>query len=526
MPRATRSECSDMLRMNPVRIYNPQSPTSKSKICPRFNLHVLCEYDIHVEPDDQPVSILRQQQRRIHLLRHKGYEINLPIEFFKKYGPAILTVFQTLKHGVSSPGFDGPNLGRPKAPDRPEVMDKGLDHNSDASSLQRLKLFDVPLATDDGLDHVFDDLEARTPFDPVDLRQLTSFLETNNEERTLGNLYRTISLEGHIKWVCHHHYRETQSAKAVQYLQAAVGDLGGAFNEFTESVRIKLELQDTARRFYSALASLPIYIFRMKELLASIETIPTRLHLRKLKIQSEDEHPQSLARLRSIVNSCPLLSELTLDVGESEHVVEPMVEALEDERRTRALSLLVKSEHFLTSLVLVGNNDSSYKRPTFHLHVFDSVKTKLLDLPSVRAVHVQKTDELSSILARFDKCLKRNSGLDNVMIETSADDLHGRLEAFQDLFAKYPHQTARLCVSNGHSTLMALNIQGHDWTESSPNPTNARNMPFFSNHGIDDDLEFNPLEDDKQDGHLDRELASSSSLNDLISYKPSNEILI
>ncbi|KAK3840931.1 MAG: hypothetical protein J3R72DRAFT_476007 [Linnemannia gamsii] len=605
----------------PLFIVLPESPTCKSKICPRVNLHVLCECDIHVEPDDQPVSILRQQQRRIHLLRHKGYEINLPIEFFKKYGPTILTVFQMLKHGVSSPGFDGPNPGRPKAPDRPEVMDKGLDHNSDASSPQRLKLFDVPLATGDGLDHVFDDLDARvdrsvayiqsllgpqdllkppdtkaidehqTPFDPVDLRQLTSFLKTNNEERTLGNLYRTISPEGYVKWVCHDHYRETQSAKAVQYIQAAVDDLGGDFNEFTESVRIKLELQDTAKGFYSALASSPTVqeldisfgwclsdqdlcelrdainstkafhvrldggnhapppiasrfsagayfdpliqilstsylqfaeLTGWKELLAGIETVLTRLHLRKLKIQSEDEHPQSLARLRSIVKACPLLSELTLDVGESEHVVEPMVEALEDERRTHALSLLVKSEHCLTSLVLVGNNDSSYKRPSFHLQVFDSVKTKLLDIPSVRTVHVQKTDELSSILARFDKCLKRNSGLDNVMIATSADDLHGWLKAFQDLFAKYPHQTPRLCVSNGHSTLTALNIQDHDWTESSPNPTNARNMSFFSNHGIDDDLEFNPFEDDKQDGRLDRELASSSPLNYLISHKPSN----
>ncbi|KAF9119264.1 hypothetical protein BGW39_000431 [Mortierella sp. 14UC] len=597
----------------PLFITLPEIPTRKFEIIQRWNqrqrlnrtslssnpfkLYFLCDGFNNTESSGD------KRKHNLHLTGHKGYNIDRPNEFFKKYGAAILTVFQMIKHRVPSPGFDGPDIQRLKSPNRPAGVEDSLDPSDDDPPLGRLKLSDRPEGVDDDIDHVFDDLDARVdfstayiesllgpqdllpssdtetlaehhiPLNPVDLQELHSFLKTSDEERTLGNLYRTTTPNGHVKWACHDHYRMSPAAKAVSYYQAAINDLDGDFNEFTGSIRLKLSSQSAATRLYSLLRSSPpvqeldlsfgwsfsnqdlrdlrdaihstkafhvrldggnhsptvnrvseptcydpllqimsaesirsVELTGWDRLLACIETVPPILNVHRLKIQSEvDEKERGLDRLTSILKASPSLSEVSLDVGRSEHVVLPLVEALRHGGlRLKNLRLRTESLYSKANFSFVGGI-GFYKVSSFGLRVLDAAKTKLLDIPSVRSVHIQGAQDLSALLARFDECLKTNSGLDSVLIEIPYDDLEGWLEEFQNLFAKYPHQRPRFCVSNGHSTLTSNNIQDHNSVELTCNPPDTPLVLKDDNDDANSEVLFR---DGKQDGE-GRELASS-----------------
>ncbi|KAG0359336.1 hypothetical protein BGZ54_009984, partial [Gamsiella multidivaricata] len=153
----------------------------------------------------------------IHLAKHEGYDLSRPNEFFEKYGSYVLMLMQTIKYGIKIARVVVPQLAHFKITDGIKAVEEQLKFVKKNFG----QLIDNTIGfiegqqqnNKDNKDGVYA-AEGQTRMDEVevlegaDLRQLESYLRVQDEGRTLGNLYRIVTEEGHVKWVCIDHYRE------------------------------------------------------------------------------------------------------------------------------------------------------------------------------------------------------------------------------------------------------------------------------------------------------------------------------
>ncbi|KAI8598370.1 hypothetical protein EDD21DRAFT_406882 [Dissophora ornata] len=219
----------------------------------QFRLYFLCECGAHTMSERSKI------QHEIHMAKHEGYDIDRPTEFFQKYGPYVLTMMQMIKYGVTVAGIIVPPLAHFKLVEGIEAAQKTLN-----SATQ-----DIAPLVDETITYIKDqsnkadvDSESSTTvteldrlevLEGADLRQLESFLKIKDGSRVLGNLYRIVTLEGHVKWVCIDHYRENYRETAVQQLRDTVTANGGTFIEEKGSIEIQIVSRTRAAEFYSAL---------------------------------------------------------------------------------------------------------------------------------------------------------------------------------------------------------------------------------------------------------------------------------
>ncbi|KAH7053767.1 hypothetical protein BKA57DRAFT_533306 [Linnemannia elongata] len=238
----------------------------KNLFANQFTLYFLCECGEHTKPvDGQPTN--PNLKHEIHIARHKGYDIDRPTEFFKKYGSYILTLLQMLKYGVTIAGVVVPPLSQLNIEDAVEgtlsdikivLRDLGPKVDSSIAYIEGLTGAQSQLASSDsGSTSV--GLGGVEALEGADLRNLESFLKTSDKGRVLGNLYRIVTSDGHVKWVCLYHYRENYRAKAAQDLRDAIQGLEGWYDESTGSARVNLSTPIAARTFYQPLPPLAPY---------------------------------------------------------------------------------------------------------------------------------------------------------------------------------------------------------------------------------------------------------------------------
>ncbi|KAF8925345.1 hypothetical protein BGZ58_000883 [Dissophora ornata] len=200
-----------------------------------------------------------KDKHEVHLAKHEGYDIARPTEFFQKYGPYVLTMMQMIKYGVVVAGIVVPPLAHFKLVEHIEAAEKTLD----------IAKQDIAPLVDETITYIKDqsneadvDSESSTTateldrlevLEGADLRQLESFLKIKDGSRVLGNLYRIVTLEGHVKWVCIDHYRENYRETAVQQLKDVVTANRGTFIEEKGSIEVKISSRTQAKEFYSAL---------------------------------------------------------------------------------------------------------------------------------------------------------------------------------------------------------------------------------------------------------------------------------
>ncbi|KAF9292439.1 hypothetical protein BGZ88_006386 [Linnemannia elongata] len=236
----------------------------------RFRLHFLCECGEHTRPNDGSES---KMSHHIHLARHRGYDLDRPNEFFRKYGSYVLALLQMLKYGVAAAGMVVSPLNTFK-------FCEGLDQIK--QSLQYLEKDIVPMVDNaikylEGLSSVqdgttrlpedgLDNASATTLVEPVimsklealegaDLRHLGSFLKDKDEARVLGDLYRTVTSDGRVKWVCFDHYRETYRASVLKEFRNNVAANNGEYDDRLGRVTIRLTSTLLAQQFYSILSN-------------------------------------------------------------------------------------------------------------------------------------------------------------------------------------------------------------------------------------------------------------------------------
>ncbi|KAF9924507.1 hypothetical protein BGZ67_009215 [Mortierella alpina] len=214
----------------------------------KFRLYFLCECGEHTKSIDSNTEI--------HFAKHEGYEIARPTEFFQLYGSHVFTVLKMLQFGISVAGVAVPAISHLISAD---VIDEA------ATYLKVLKDFEpimnpviewmdnVSMNEGEAVDESAKQMKNKEALAGADLRKLDTFLKAKDGDKVLGNLYRTVTDEGHVKWVCIDHYRENYLGSEVKDFQRTLDAVGGSFDKNLGRIKVKLRSRVLAEQFFSVL---------------------------------------------------------------------------------------------------------------------------------------------------------------------------------------------------------------------------------------------------------------------------------
>ncbi|KAF9149029.1 hypothetical protein BG015_009202 [Linnemannia schmuckeri] len=234
----------DTSTWDPVRLLNNQ-----------FQLYFLCECGEHTKVlngDDINIS------HHIHIAKHEGYDLQRPTEFFQKYGGYMLTLLEMIKHGSTIAGYFVPALSAVNVSGAIDTFTNSQDTISPTAVNQSIEYLQS-LSSKDSEDHgpakdTTDSFTAQEALEGADLRHLEVFLTSKDQHRALGNLYRTITQDGHVKWVCINHYRLGYKERDQDAFATAVALNSGHYDPHLSKATVKLGSKIQAAGFFDALA--------------------------------------------------------------------------------------------------------------------------------------------------------------------------------------------------------------------------------------------------------------------------------
>ncbi|KAF9110631.1 Ras GTPase ras2, partial [Mortierella sp. AM989] len=194
----------------------------------------------------------------IHLAKHTGYDLQRPTEFFDKYGSYLLTMLEMVNFGIVVAGVTVPTLTHLKVLDGMELAKSSLTFTketfapllSESISYVSSRLGQNDVNIDTTCEPEFVNQEA---LEGADLRLLATFLADADQGKALGNLYRVVTDQGHVRWVCFDHYRENYMDSLRQRFNEVLTQNGGHLDEHEGKVMIELRMSATARTFYDSL---------------------------------------------------------------------------------------------------------------------------------------------------------------------------------------------------------------------------------------------------------------------------------
>ncbi|KAI1320452.1 hypothetical protein EDD11_000837 [Mortierella claussenii] len=236
----------------------------------KFRLYFLCECGIHTNPSGP------HRMNHIHIARHEGYEIKHPTVFFGKYGPHILRLLYALKLGLKMASGVIPALATVSTIDIPEH----LTHDLELKVMACIQYLTAYQRTFDpcvpGVDRMRrsspadtsnmgqlgaseDIVSAPSPLDAIvqvegaDLRRLGAFLEKKDQDRALGNLFRTVDARGHVKWICLDHYRSTYHQRQDREFENEIRLNRGEYDKRLGIVTVVLPSSEAINTFMAAM---------------------------------------------------------------------------------------------------------------------------------------------------------------------------------------------------------------------------------------------------------------------------------
>ncbi|UJR19079.1 hypothetical protein I4U23_022210 [Adineta vaga] len=177
-----------------------------------------------------------------HIAPHDGYIIKEPTKFITEYGANIRTTLNIIRTAL-------PIVGR--------IVDSQIDDvPALISDVTNSLSFYTWINTIDLLEHTLDEVEKTSlttntsneakimtqhrhmSLHGASLRELINYLEGVDNKNSLGNLYRKITDDGHVRWVCLEHYDiDYHNQRIFQYIQQ-IENLGGKYNKETKEVVI------------------------------------------------------------------------------------------------------------------------------------------------------------------------------------------------------------------------------------------------------------------------------------------------
>ena len=180
-----------------------------------YRLYFLCES----EEDNGP-----------HLAFHEGYVIKQPREFLRKYGTYLDKTLPIINHAIpgsslffenvlhNTGGITNTLIGQKQIVPKDlsnrfeqftRILQK-VDKTNDSSKMRESQFLEGP-----------------------ELREIEQFLKIVDKNCTFGNLYRSVTKEGHVRWICSYHYQKCFSDRKLVDLQDEFRDLGGEIQHDT-----------------------------------------------------------------------------------------------------------------------------------------------------------------------------------------------------------------------------------------------------------------------------------------------------
>ncbi|KAF9536772.1 hypothetical protein EC957_009735, partial [Mortierella hygrophila] len=234
----------------------PQDPSGWDALNPfsnKFRLYFLCECGEHTKS----IACKTEISHDIHFAMHEGYEIARPSEFFQQYGHYVLTILKMLKFGVSVAGVAVPAISHLVTSGAIDQVTAGLQQLRDniEPGMDHVIGWMDKVSVDEGeaVDEFSKQMEKKEALEGADLRKLDTFLKDKDGNKVLGNLYRTVTDEGHVKWVCLDHYRMNYLENSVEEFLRVLDSVRGSFNENIGKVYVRLQSKAMAEHFFSAL---------------------------------------------------------------------------------------------------------------------------------------------------------------------------------------------------------------------------------------------------------------------------------
>ncbi|KAG0273875.1 hypothetical protein BGZ96_004618, partial [Linnemannia gamsii] len=229
----------------------PQDPSRWNIVNPfsnKFRLYFLCECGEHTKSIDSKTEI--------HFAKHEGYEIARPTEFFQLYGSHVFTILKMLKFGISVAGVAVPAISHLV---RADVIDQTAIYLQQLKDIEPMMdpvidwMDKVSANEGEAIDEFAKQMENKEALAGSDLRKLDTFLMAKDGDKVLGNLYRTVTDEGHVKWVCIDHYHENYQESTAKDFQRMLDSIGGSFDKSIGRVAVALRSRVLAEQFFSAL---------------------------------------------------------------------------------------------------------------------------------------------------------------------------------------------------------------------------------------------------------------------------------
>lgn len=259
----------------------------------QLRLYFLCECGAHTTQKGS------KEMDEVHLANHSGYDIERPTEFFKKYGSYVLAVMRAVRLGVKVASVVIPHLISSNLAQELKEAESGLQslqHGMEEYTKEKIgKMVDNTIgfledlnksSEDDGIQvttrtnsanerSVFEDAEA---IEGVELKQLENFLSIKDKGRVLGNLYRSVTPEGHVKWVCQGHFRQKYREQVQQAFQKIIDENEGLYDDKQGSVAIGFTTKTQAKAFYDVL----VQVHGVHELVLALNWDVTLADMRSL----------------------------------------------------------------------------------------------------------------------------------------------------------------------------------------------------------------------------------------------------
>ncbi|KAF9369003.1 hypothetical protein CPC16_004876, partial [Podila verticillata] len=229
----------------------PQDPSRWDTMDPfsnKFRLYFLCECGEHTKSIDSKTEI--------HFAKHEGYEITRPSEFFQLYGSHVFAILKMLKFGISVAGVAVPAISHLV---RADVIDQATTYLQLLKDIEPMMdpvidwMDKVSVNEGEAVDEFTKQMENKEALTGADLRKLDTFLKAKDGDKVLGNLYRTVTDVGHVKWVCIDHYRENYQEITAKDFQRMLNSVGGSFDKSIGRVKVSLRSRVLAEQFSLAL---------------------------------------------------------------------------------------------------------------------------------------------------------------------------------------------------------------------------------------------------------------------------------
>ncbi|CAF1683972.1 unnamed protein product [Rotaria magnacalcarata] len=182
--------------------------------------------------------------KQMHVAPHEGYSIKKGRDFVVKYAPYLRTTLQIVQVLLSAGGLVIPQLGNAAKVINSAVPSRFQDPKYYEDMQQQLEMVDNLLNKVDNQQYradasVVDRHQSRgTALQGAELREIQTYLERVDDKRSLGNLYRIVTADGHVRWVCLQHYDDisfnNEMSKYINEFEA----MGGKFDQKTKEAFI------------------------------------------------------------------------------------------------------------------------------------------------------------------------------------------------------------------------------------------------------------------------------------------------